>query len=114
MEQELINVSLFHNSSNALNWVPWLTQPLTVPQTLFFQNIIKLKWLCWVESTKSSITFNAVCWHLPDSEPAQHVVNSESVEEAAHVLEALLPPLVIIIRHQFPVVRWETPILASG
>ena len=49
--------------------------------------------------------------NLPDTEPTDHMVDAESIEIAAHMTQAALPPGIVVLFHGFPVVGGETPVL---
>ena len=74
--------------------------------------IVVTKWPCWYKLTHNS--FDSMCRYAPYSKKAQHMIYSDGVEIIAHVFHPLPPPGIIILCHFFPVVCWETPVLAFG
>ena len=51
--------------------------------------------------------------HLPDTEEAEDMIHTVSVEIVLHLLEALPPPSEVILRHLVPVIRRESPVLPA-
>ena len=49
--------------------------------------------------------------HLPYTEEAQDMVNTICIEIVLHLRETTTPPLVVVLCHHIPVVRWESPVL---
>ena len=52
--------------------------------------------------------------NLPDTEEAEDMVDAEGVEVLAHLAQATLPPVVVVLCHLIPVVCGEAPVLAVG
>ena len=48
---------------------------------------------------------------LPDTEEAEDMVDAEGVEVLAHLAQAALPPVVVVLCHLVPVVGGEAPVL---
>ena len=57
---------------------------------------------------------NGIDWNLPDSEEAEHMVDTVSVEIVGHILETADPPLTSVLEHLVPVVCREAPVLTIG
>jgi hypothetical protein len=51
--------------------------------------------------------------HLPDTEEAEDMVYTICVEVVRHLGEAELPPLVVVLSHDIPVVGREAPVLTT-
>ena len=51
--------------------------------------------------------------HLPDTEEAKDMVDTIGIEVIRHLSETELPPVVVVLRHDIPVVGWEAPVLAT-
>src|SRR5262249_22443465 len=72
------------------------------------------KFICPHRNRRHEIThqsLNRVRRDAPDAEESKDVSDSERIEVAAHLLEALLPPAESVRFHPLPVVSWEAPVL---
>ena len=51
-------------------------------------------------------------WKRVDAEKSKHVIDAKIMEYLGALLDALTPPMILLLLVSFPVVEWQTPVLS--